>query len=204
MGKNKIFVFTFMFFGAFSLSYSQTVKLVGHYVEGESYGTRHDLNLLKDGSFLYIVKEGLACDTISGDWTVLENKQIILTSKKTEDYHIETKCDSCSGKYYIRTYALPDNYELKKPNVKVYDKGTIIEDGIINIVGTAIMNNADSIQINYFGFQPYTFIPHNKNNVIVNVFLIEEQQRVLQRDRILKIKKRNLVMENGMVLKKQL
>ena len=76
-----------MLFGVFTLSSCQTVKLAGHYVEGESYGTKHDLNLFKDGSFQYIIKEGLACDTILGDWTVLENKQLILSTKKTEDYH---------------------------------------------------------------------------------------------------------------------
>ena len=158
MGKSKFFVFTYMLFGVYSLSSCQTSKLAGHYVEGESYRTKHDLNLFKDGSFQYIIKEGLACDTILGDWTVLENKQMILSAKKTEDYHNETKCDTCAGKYYIKTYALPDNYELNKPSVKVYDKGMIIEDGIINLVGDVIMHKADSIQINYFGFEPYTLL----------------------------------------------
>jgi len=203
MVKSKIFLFTYLLFGVFSLSNCQTVKLVGHYIGGVSYGTKHDLRLFKDGSFQYILKEGLACDTILGDWNVLENKRMILSPKKTENYHNESKCDTCAGKFYIKTYALPDSYELNKPIVKVYDKGSIIEDGIINSLGDVIMQKADSIQINYFGFEPYTFTPKNKNNVIVIVFLIEEQQRVLQRDKILKIKKSKLVTEKGIVLKKQ-
>ncbi|MGE5428582.1 MAG: hypothetical protein ACM3O8_11855 [Methylococcaceae bacterium] len=203
MAKSKIFLFTYLLFGAFSLSNGQAVKLVGHYVGGVSYETKHDLSLFKDSSFQYILKEGLACDTILGNWNVLENKRIILSPKKTKNYHNESKCDTCAGKFYIKTYSLPDSYELNKPVVKVYNKGTIIEDGIINSLGNVIMQKADSIQINYFGFEPYTFTPQNKNGVIVNVFLIEEQQGVLQRDRILKIKKSKLVTEKGLELKKQ-
>jgi hypothetical protein len=65
------------------------------------------------------------------------------------------------------------------------------------------MQKADSLQINYFGFDSYRFIPQKRNDVVVNVFLIEAQQGLLQRDRILKIKKSKLITENGITLKKQ-
>lgn len=119
MARSKILFFIFLLFGALSLSYCQTVKLVGHYVGGISYETRHDLNLFKDGSFQYIIKEGLSCDTILGDWNIKENKQMILSPEKIKSYHIESKCDTCASSFFIRTYALLDNYELTKPSVKL-------------------------------------------------------------------------------------
>ena len=203
MVKSKVYLLACLLFGVFSLTSCQTLELVGHYVENETYGTKHDLSLHKDGSFQYVVKEGLACDTILGDWDVDESKQVILTPKKIENYHIETDCDTCVGVFFIKTYALPDNYEINKPDVKVYAKGDVIEDRITNSVKDVIMQNADSIQINYFGFEPYVFIPQKKRNAMANVFLIEEQQRLLQKDRTLKIKKKKLIIESGIKLRKQ-
>ena len=200
MGKSKLFIFRLL--SVFLLYSCQSVNLAGHYGEAESYGSKHDLNLFKDSSFQYIIKEGLACDTILGDWTVLENKKIILTPNKIVDYHNEAKCDTCEGKFYIKTYSLSDKYELINPFVRVYDKGMIIEDGIIHLVEDAIIQKADSIMINFYGFEPHTFAPQNKHDVIVNVFLIEDHQKVLQIDRILKIKKDKLVSETGKVVKK--
>jgi len=204
MAKSKVYLLAYLLFGVLPLANCQTPELIGHYVKNESYGTKHDLTLRKDSSFQYIIKEGLACDTIVGEWNIFEKKLIILTPKKTESYHIESNCDTCAGNFRINTYALPDNYELTKPNLKVYVKGEVIEDGITNSIKYAIMQKADSIQINYFGFQPYVFVPQKRNNAIVKLFLIEEQQALLQRNRTLNIKKNKLVTEKGMVLKKQL
>lgn len=203
MVRSKVFFITYILFGAFSLSYCQAVKLVGHYVGGVSYETRHDLKLFKDGSFQYIIKEGLSCDTILGDWNIKENKQMILTPEKIKSYHIESKCDTCASSFFIRSYALLDNYELTKPNVMVYSKGVIIKDGIINSIGDDVMQKADSIQVNYFGFEPYLFTPQNKSDAIANIFLIEEQRELLQKDRILRIKKNKLITEQGIMLRKQ-
>ena len=204
MAKSKVYLLAYILFGVLSLVNCQTPVLVGRYVENESYGIKHDLSLHKDGSFQYIIKESFTFDTIEGEWNISGKKQIILSPKKTKSYHIESHCDTCAGNFCIKTYAIPDNYELTKPNVKVYGKGGVIEDGITNSVKYAIMQKADSIQINYFGFKPYVFVPHKKNNVIVKVFLTEEQQELLQRNRTLKIKKNKLVTEKGMILKKQL
>ena len=204
MAKSKVYLLAYLLFGVLPLANCQTPELLGHYVENESYGTKHDLSLRKDSSFQYIIKEGLACDTVVGEWNIFEKKQIVLTPKKTKSYHIESNCDTCAGNFCIKTYALPDNYELTKPNVKVYVKGEVIKDGITNSIKYAIMQKVDSIQINYFGFKPYVFVPQKRNNAIVKVFLIEEQQELLQRNRILKIKKNKLVTEKGIVLKKQL
>ena len=203
MVKSKFFLITYILFGFFSLSNCQTIKLSGHYLENATYGTKHDLNLFENGSFQYIIKEGLACDTILGDWNVKGSKRIILSPKKIENYHRELKCDTCSSRLYIRTYALLDSYELTKPSVKIYSKGGIIEDGIINPIEGVIMQKVDSIQIDYFGFEPYMFMPQNKDDAIVSVFLIEEQSELLQKDRILKIKKSKLITEQGTTLRKQ-
>jgi hypothetical protein len=79
----------------------------------------------------------------------------------------------------------------------------VIKDGMIDFVGNTIMQKADSIQINYFGFESYTFMPQNEKNAVANIFLIEEQQGLLQRDRILRIKGRKLITEKDIILKKQ-
>ena len=202
MAKNKVYLLTCLLFGVLSLANCQTLELAGYYVDCESYETKHDLSLHKDGSFQYILKEGLACDTIVGEWNIFEKKQIILTPIKTFSYHIESNCDTCSGNFNIKTYALPDNYELTKPEVKVYFIGEIIEVDITNSVNYSIIQKADSIQINYFGFKSYVFVPQERKNVIVKVFLVEERQEVLQRNRTLKIKKNKLVPVKGCILKK--
>jgi hypothetical protein len=202
MAKNKVYLLTYLLFGVFSFINCQTLELIGHYAENESYDSNHNLFLKKDGSFQYIVKEGLSCDTILGNWYVVKNKHVILTPKKTEAYHVEIRCDTCVNTFYIRTYALQDGYVLSKPNIKVFTKGSIVKDEITNSLKFAIMQNADSIQVNYFGFEPYVFIPQNKNNVIANIFLEEEQQKMLQKDIILKIKKSKLVTESGIILRK--
>lgn len=204
MAKSKVNLFVCLLFGVFSFTHCQTTETAGRYVANESYGTKHDLSLHKDGSFKYIIKEGLASDTIIGKWNIIENKQMILTPQKIKGYHFESNCDTCAGSFCIKTYALPDKFELNKPSVKVYAKGEVIEDGITNSVKNIIMQKADSIQIDYFGFKQYVFIPQKRDNAIANVFLIEEQQLLLQRDITLKIKKSKLVTEKGMVLKKQL
>lgn len=204
MVKSKIYLFACLLFGVFSHTTCQTIELAGRYIENEYYGTKHDLNLYKDGSFQYIIKEGISCDTILGEWDISKNKQMILIPKKIKSYHIESDCDTCAQYIRITTYALPDNYELNKPSVKVYAKGEVIEEGIANTVKNEIMQKADSVLINYFGFKPYVFVPPKRNNVIVRVFLIEEQQELLQRNRTYKIKKSKLVSETGMVLKKKL
>jgi hypothetical protein len=204
MAKNKVCLFVYLMFGVFSFIHCQNIKLAGRYVENKTYGIKHDLNLLKDGSFQYVIMEGLASDTIVGEWNIFEHKQIILTPTKIKSYHIESKCDSCAESFRIKTYALPDNFELNKPHVKVYAKGELIEDGITNSVKNAIIQKADSIQINYFGFKPYVFIPQKENNAIACVFLIEEQQILLQREIVLKIDKNKLVTEKGRILKKHL
>lgn len=203
MVRSKILFITYILFGACSFSNCQAVKLLGHFVGGVSYETRHDLYLFKDGSFQYIIKEGLSCDTILGDWVIKKNKQMILTPEKIKSYHIEYKCDTCASSFFIRTYALLDNYELTKPSAMVYSKGVIIKDGIINSIGDDIMQKADSIQVNYFGFEPYLFTPQNKRDAIVNIFLIEKQRELLQKDRILRIKKNKLITEQGILLTKQ-
>jgi len=203
MVKSKFFLITYILFGVFSLSNCQTVKLAGHYVEDASYGIKHDLNLFENGSFQYIIKEGLGRDTVLGDWNIKGSKQMILSPKKIENYHSEIKCDTCSSRFYIRIYALLDSYELTEPSVKIYSKGVIIKDGIINFIENVIMQKADSIQIDYFGFEPYVFMPQNKNDAIVSIFLIEEQSKLLQKDRILKIKKSKLITEQGAILRKQ-
>ena len=203
MEKSKVYLLAYLLFGVVFFTNCQTLELAGHYIENESYGVKHDLSLYKNGSFLYVLKEGLACDTILGVWDVVENKQITLTPKKTGSYHVELDCDTCAGVFYIKTYALPDGYELNKPSINAYSKGEIIADGLTNTVKYVIMQKVDSIQINYFGFEPYVLIPQKKNNIVANVFLIEEQQRLLQRDRTLKIKKDKLVTESGIKLKRQ-
>lgn len=198
----KLILFVYLLFEATPCANCQTPELAGYYVGCESYETKHDLRLHKDGSFQYILKEGLACDTIVGEWNIFEKKQIILTPIKTFSYHIESNCDTCSENYNIKTYALPDNYELTKPDLKVYVIGEIIEVGITNSVKYSIIQKADSIQINYFGFKSYVFVPQERKNVIVKVFLVEERQEVLQRNVTLKIKKNKLVPVKGCVLKK--
>lgn len=203
MVKSKFFLITYTLFGVFFLTNCQTVKLSGHYVENAPYGIKHDLNLFENGSFQYIIKEGLGCDTVLGDWIVKGSKQMILSPKKMENYHSELKCDTCSSKFYIRTYTLLDSYELTKPSIKIYSKGVIIKDGIINTIEDVIMQKADSIQIDHFGFEPYVFMPQNRNDAIVSVFLIDEQYELLHKDRILKIKKSKLITEQGAMLRKQ-
>jgi hypothetical protein len=203
MEKSKVYLLACLLLVVFFLTSCQTFELAGHYVANESYGTDHDLSLNKDSSFQYVIKEGLACDTILGYWQVDDNKQLILVPNKKESYLIQTDCDTCAGIFYIKTYALPDNYEMSMPYIKVYAKGHVIESGITNSVKDIIMQKADSVQINYFGFEPYVFIPQKKRNAIIDVFLVEEQQRLLQKDKKLKIKKNKFVTESGMKLKKQ-
>jgi hypothetical protein len=202
MVKSKIFLIAYLLLGVLSLSNCQTSKLAGCYVGNATYGTKHDLNLLIDGSFHYIIKEGLASDTILGDWNVKGNKQIILSPQKLLNYHREVNCDTCAGKFYIRAFSLLDGSELTQPNVKVYSKGIIVTNGIVNTIGDDVMQNADSIQINYFGFEPYLFRPQKRNNTIVHVFLIEEQQYLLQNDIVLRVKKNKLITESGIILRK--
>lgn len=202
MAKIKVYLLIHLLLGCLPLAICQTLELAGYYVGCESYETKHDLRLHKDGSFQYILKAGLMCDTIVGEWNVFEKKQIILTPIKIFSYHIESNCDTCSGNFYIKTYALPENYELTKPKVKVYVIGEIIEVGITNSIKSSIIQRADSIHINYYGFKSYVLVPQKRKNVIVKVFLIEEQQEVLQRNVTLKIKKNKLVPEKGCVLKK--
>lgn len=202
MAKSKVYLLAYLLFGVFSFTNCQTLELIGHYSENETYGSNHNLFLKKDGSFQYIVKEGLSCDTILGSWSVVKNKQVILSPKKTEAYHVETRCDTCLNAFYIRTYALQDGYVLSKPNIKVFIKGMVVQDGIFNSLKYTIMQNTDSIQVNYFGFVPYVFVPKNKNNAIANIFLEEERQKILQKDIILKVKKSKLVTESGIILRK--
>lgn len=204
MAKNKVCLFFFLIVGVFSFTHCQTNKLAGRYMDNKIYGIKHDLNLHKDSTFQYVIMEGLASDTIVGEWNIFEHKQIILTPSKVESYHIESKCDTCAESLRIKTYSLPDNFELNKPHIRVYAKGELIEDGITNSVKNAIVQQADSIQINYFGFKPYVFIPQEENNAITCVFLIEEQQIFLQRKIVLEIKKSKLVTEKGRTLKKHL
>ena len=208
MAKSKIFLLIYLLLVIFFHSNCQNIgnlsKFAGHYVENSPFGIKHDLRLFEDGSFQYIIKEGLANDTIFGNWKVKKNRQVILLPIKTGSYHFESMCDTCAGRIYIKIYAFPDNYELNKPNIKVYEKGVILENILINSMESIVMQKADSIQINYFGFKQYMFIPQNRDNVIVNVFLIEEKEILLQKDRILKVKKSKLVTDKGTTLKKQL
>lgn len=199
MAKSKLLLFIYLMFELFSFTNCQISKLGSHYVDKNSYETKHDLSLFNNGSFQYTIKEGLLYDTISGNWEFLRNKQIILKPWKMENYRIESKCDTCAGKFYIKTFALPDKDEIKKPSVKVYYDGAVLDTGINNNPEDVRIQNADSIQINYLGFEPYMFTPQNRNDVIVNIFLIEEQQRLLQRDIILKIKKNKLVSDEGLI-----
>ncbi|KPK36495.1 MAG: hypothetical protein AMK70_02050 [Nitrospira bacterium SG8_35_1] len=207
MVKSKILQFIYLLFAVTAAANCQSVKdatkFVGHYVYDSFYGTNYDLKLLKDGTFQFIVKEGLSYDTIGGNWNVLENRKIVLSPPKTNNYHIESECDTCNSKYYIRTYSLIDRYELTKPSVEIYNKGTLIKDGIINAVENTVIQNTDSIKINYFGFETYAYIPQNTGGIVADVFLKEVQQGVLQKDRILKIKKSKLITEKGIELTKQ-
>jgi len=193
----------YLLFGVVFCSNCQTVEYVGRYVGGESYETRYELRLYKNGSFQYVLKEGLACDTILGVWDVVENKIIVLRPEKFESYHIELDCDTCSGVFYIKTYSLHEDDKLNYPDVCVYSKGGVIAEGITNSIEHVVMQKADSIQINYVGFESYVFIPQKRYNTVAEVYLIEEKQMFLQIDITLKIRKNKLVTESGMKLKKQ-
>lgn len=202
--KSKILFISYLLFGVLSSSYCQTDVLVGHYIGGVSYETMHDLNLFKDGSFQFIIKEGLFCDTIFGHWNVMENKQMILKPIKIKSYHIESKCDTCSNDFFIKTFALLDKDELTGASIKVYSKGDIIKDGIANSIGYDIMQKADSIKVNYVGFESYLFTPQNKRTTIVNIFMLDELHEKLQKDVILNLQKNRILTKQGLKLIKQL
>lgn len=179
----------------------QKTELTGEYFK-EGYYTSYKLSLYNDYSFKYIIKEGLAYDTILGHWSRIKNKQLILSPAKTKAYHLEEECKTCFNTLLIKTYTLKDNNELNMPEVKIYANGKMIKDEITSTINHVLLPKADSIKVHYVGHEPYVLLPKFKNNTIVSIYLKEDKEMLLQKDRVLRIRKNKLITESGITLEK--
>ena len=202
MERNRLIVLALLLsIYSFKQVPAQTESLIGRYICDSSIGTRIDLKLLENESFVYITLDGMVNDTVRGEWCV-ERKKVTLIPTKTKAYHISKPCDSCENKPFIRTFDELGE-ELMLPGVTLYKGGDLIQQGFADSLDFSTMS-FDSLKVDMVAHQSYWLVPEDTSGLIYEVYLRSEAAERMERKSLLKVKKKNLVTESGLVLKRQL
>lgn len=161
------------------------------------YDTQHELNLNKDNTFIFYVKEGLYSDTIKGEWKI-EGNQLLLKENDNNPIYKTIKCDTCSKNYLI-VYDI-QNKEKMVAFYKAYVKDTLKKEGDIDLF-TELPENTDSLFIESLGYSSLGFkIEGNKNKI--EVFLSKTGGNLLKNK--FYIKGERIKSSNGLILEKTL
>ena len=188
---------------------SCTSQKVIHGVYSENwYDTYHSISLNPDKTFNFIFKEGLLFDSISGNWSVSKNKLILnssLTIHDTKSFLEERKCDTCQKGINICVVDFKSKNEMQYVSISAFKQEKIITEVATNENGNAIIKNqeVDSINVDFVGYNSFTFVPSNDyNKIFVINMKLEELKRYVMTNEVWKIKKDRIVSPEGLILMK--
>lgn len=172
----------------------QVSDIAGVY-ENKWHDTQHKIELNKDCTFVFYVKEGLLIDTIDGKWN-LDKKRLLLEEQKEKPYYKMIECDTCSLNYLCVYDA--ESGEKIPAYLKSYNEGNLLEEKNMYL-DAYLQENADSIFIESLGYNPFG-VKLKGNTSKHKVFLSKKTGDFLKNK--FKIKQGEIKSSNGLVLEK--